>query len=148
MFQQKGFPDKSNFSNVVLTRESIHAGYALLFYQVLSTMCGVGGSVIRGNPRNSYYCEVWKFLNMYGIQLGVGGAYGHNFINISLYALVWWDSVVQHDGVWGVSAGYLYLRWSNGEYRYCLSNCAITHARWIHIKRCINLNNNEASPKR
>ena len=40
-----------------------------------------------------YYCEVEKFSNIYGMQLGLGGAYGHKFVNISLDELVWYASI-------------------------------------------------------
>ena len=82
------------------------------------------------------------------MQLGIGGAYGHKLIKIFMYALVWWDGVVQSDVVCGGSYGELYWRWENREDHYFLINCPITDARWMHIKICKNLKKHGASPKR
>ena len=82
--------------------------YALLFYQLLFPMCGMGRSVIRGDIGKSYYCKLENFSNIYGMQLGIGGEFGYNFINISLYELVRWDGVLQRDGVRGGSSGDMY----------------------------------------
>ena len=71
-------------------------------------MCEVGRSEIRGDPRNSYYCEDEEFSNIYGIQLVIGGEYGHKFLKRFLDELVWWDRVVQNYVVWVGSAGALY----------------------------------------
>ena len=51
-------------------------------------MCYVERSDIKSGPGKSYYCEVEKFSNIYGIQLVIGGTYGHKFVNISLNKLV------------------------------------------------------------
>ena len=62
--------------------------------------------------------------------------------------MVRWDWGLIHDGVRGGSNGEMYMRWQQGAVHYfyideCTSNC-----RWLHIKMCIKLNNNEANTKR
>ena len=48
-------------------------GYALLFHNLIFTMCNMARPVIGGDIRKAYYCDVDKFLNEYGMQLGLGG---------------------------------------------------------------------------
>ena len=50
----------------------------------------MGRSGIRDDPWKYYYCGVEKFLNIYSMQLGLGGAYGHNSVNIFMDEFVWW----------------------------------------------------------
>ena len=107
-YEGKGCLDNIILSKIGMTGERIQTRYALLFNQLLLLMCEVGRSEIRGDPRKSYYCEVEKFSNIYGIQLVIGGTYGHKFVNRFLDKLVWWDGVVQNDVVWGISAEDLY----------------------------------------
>ena len=42
-------------------------------------MCDLERSGSRGDTRKVYYCEVGKFSNIYGMQLVLDWAYGHNF---------------------------------------------------------------------
>ena len=79
-----------------------------------------------------YYlpCMIWKGLvsgpkpgipntkrsrssTTHGIQLGLGGAYRHWFINIYLDDLVRWYRLMKHDCVWGGSYEDLYWSCSN-----------------------------------
>ena len=53
-------------------------------------MCDVESSDIRGGTRKGYYCEADNLSNIYGMYLGLGGAYVHKLVNISLDGLVWW----------------------------------------------------------
>ena len=39
------------------------------------------------------------------MQLGLGGTYGHKFVNTSLDKLVWWYGVLQRDVVQGDHMG-------------------------------------------
>ena len=68
-------------------------------------MCDVGRYGIRGDLKNIYYCEVEKLLNIYSIQLGLGEAYGHMFVNLLLDDLSQLDWVVQRDDVQGDQLG-------------------------------------------
>ena len=45
----------------------------------------LASGVIPGIPT---YCEFENLSNIYGMQLGLGGEYGHKFVNISLNKLV------------------------------------------------------------
>ena len=56
------------------------------FNHLLFTMCdiNVGGSGIRGDTRKYYYCEVEKFLKIYGTKLGLCGANRYKFVKISM----------------------------------------------------------------
>ena len=45
-------------------------------------MCDFERSGIRCDTRKVYYCELENFSNIYGMKLGLGGAYGHKFVNI------------------------------------------------------------------
>ena len=49
-------------------------------------MCDLEKSSIKGDTTKVYCCEVEKFSNIYIIQLGLGEAYGHKFVSISLDA--------------------------------------------------------------
>ena len=42
-------------------------------------MCDLESNVIRVDTRKVYYCEVDNCSNIYGIQLGICGAYGNKF---------------------------------------------------------------------
>ena len=52
---RKGCLDKIIFSNIGLKWERIQARYYLIFNQILSPMCYMGRSGIRGDPINYYY---------------------------------------------------------------------------------------------
>ena len=54
-------------------------------------MCDVGRSGIGGDPRKAYYCKVEKLSNIYGTELGLGGAYGHKLVNDC--CMSWFDGV-------------------------------------------------------
>ena len=64
-------------------------------------MCYVERSDIKSGPGKSYYCEVEKFSNIYGMKLVLGRSYGHKLVKKFLCELVWWDGVVQFDSVRG-----------------------------------------------
>ena len=79
---RKGCLDKNIWYKTGLKRESIQEGYALLFHQIILPMCDVGRSGIRGFPRNDYYCDIEKLSSIYGMHLGLGGAYENKILNI------------------------------------------------------------------
>ena len=96
---RKGCLENSILYKIGLTMERIQAGDDFLFNQLLSPMCDVAISGIRGDPRKAYYYKVEKFSNIYGMQLGLGGAYGYKFLNIYMDELIRLYGLVQHDGV-------------------------------------------------
>jgi hypothetical protein len=51
---------------------------------------------------------------MYALQMGLSGAYGHEFKPIRLDEVVHFDGVIVQDGVHGGSDGALYRRWLDG----------------------------------
>ena len=63
-------------------------------------MCDVERSGIKGGARKVYYCEVGNFFIIYGMQLGISGAYGQNMVNISMdwlvggYGVGWYNVMV------------------------------------------------------
>ena len=74
----------------------------MTYYLISSYLpCEMRGSLTSGVKPGSPTTKVEKLLNLYGSQLGLGGSFGHKFVNIFLDELVWWDGVVKQDGVWG-----------------------------------------------
>ena len=71
--------------------------------------------------------------------LGIGGAYGHNFLDLFLGYLVCLDEVDKHDVVREVSSGALHKRLKNGSYHDFLIDWSITPERWLQIKRFIKI---------
>ena len=51
----------------------------LFFYQLLLPICNVEESGVEDDPRMLYYSEVENCSNLYAIQIGLGGSYGHSF---------------------------------------------------------------------
>ena len=78
----------------------------------------------------------------------LGGAYSKKFANITIDKLVKWDGIVVKDGVRGGTEGEIFRRWVEDCANYDgYVDAAMRHARFLQIKRCIKLNNNEATPK-
>ena len=73
----------------------------MLCHHILFIMFDVARYDQRGDPRKPYFCEVDKYSNICGMQLGIGGAYGHKFIICFPYELVSCDGVVHNDGIQG-----------------------------------------------
>ena len=51
----------------------------LFYHQFLLNMCDLERYSIRDDSRKAYYCEVENFSNIYDIQMGLDGEYGHKF---------------------------------------------------------------------
>jgi hypothetical protein len=150
MFPQsrKGKLDADLLEMLGLTKERMVKGDALFFHQLLLPMGDPKMSGITADPRKPFYSQVEKFSNLYAIQIGLGGSYGHRFKNIVLNELVRFDGVVIRDGVKGGSNGAIHRRWMDGADFDRLVLASITHTRWLQIKRVMKLNNNDVSPKR
>ena len=99
------------------------------------------------DPRMNYYLEVKKWSNLYALQLGLGGSYGHQFKGILIPELVHFDGIVVRDGVRGGSNGAIYRRWQVGSDYDNLIDLSMTHCRFIQIKRVMKLCDNKACPK-
>jgi hypothetical protein len=111
-------------------------------------MCDPKMPGINGDARKAFCSKVETFSNLYAIQIGLGGSYGHIFKNVTLGELVRFDGVVVHDGVKGGSNGAIYRRWMDGADYDSLIQGSITHTRWLQIKRVLKLNNNQTSLRR
>ena len=111
-------------------------------------MCNPSRSGILYDPRLPFYSEVEKFLQLYAIQIDLGGAYGHSFKNLKIDELVHFDGVVVRDGVRGGSNGGIHRRWMYGADLYSFVSASIPHSRWLAVKRVITLCNNDTAPKR
>jgi hypothetical protein len=62
--------------------------------------------------------------------------------------LLHFDMAVVRDGVLGGMDGAIYCRWSKGKLNYDLEIAAsITHTRWLEVKRCYKLCDNDQAPK-
>ena len=63
----------------------------------------------------SYYSKVEFFTNVYAVQLGLGGTYGHKLNNVDVKELLHHDGCIVCDGVRGGSGGGNYRRWIPGS---------------------------------
>ena len=111
-------------------------------------MCNPARSGILYDPRLPFYSEVEKFLQLYAIQVNLGGTYRHSFNNLNIDELVRFYGVVVRDGVRGGSNGGIHRRWMYGADLYSFVSASIPHSRWLAVKRVITLFNNDTAPKR
>ena len=111
---RKGELDGGLLETLGLTKERMVDGDALFFQQLLLPMCDPNMSGVNADPRKAFYSKVETFSNLYAIQIGLGGSYGHKFKNIVLDELVRFDGVVIRDGVRGGSNGAVHRRWMDG----------------------------------
>jgi hypothetical protein len=145
---RRGKLDSNLLLRMGLTAQRMINYDALFFYQLLLPICDPTKSGIDDDPRKAFYSKVEGFTNSYAYSIGLGGSYGHRFKSIDLHELVHFDGVVVRDGVRGGSNGALYRRWMDGADQDELIAESIHHCRWLQIKRCIKLCNNETAPKR
>ena len=97
----------------------------------------------------SYYSELENWSNLYAIQIGLGGSYGHSFRNTTSKEILRHDGCVVRDGVRGGSDGAIYRRWVElgSDYDDEVAR-SITFSRWLQIKRVKKLCNNDVCPKK
>jgi len=74
---------------------------ALFFSQLLLPICDLSKSGINNDLRKPFYTKVQKFTQIYSVEKGSPGFYGHNFNLSTLEELDHWDGVVGKDGVLG-----------------------------------------------
>jgi hypothetical protein len=133
---RKGQLDGELLEMLGLTKERMVKGDALFFHQLLLPMCDPKMSGINGDTRKAFYSKVETFSNLYAIQIGLGGSYGHKFKNVTLDELVRFDGVVVQDGVKGGSNGAIYRRWVNGADYDSLIQGSIKHTRCWMTPEC------------
>jgi hypothetical protein len=78
----------------------------------------------------------------------MAGTYGHKVKPASLEEMVRFDGIVHRHGVRGGGPG-IHLRWdpTDSDYDDCVYN-AMSHTRFLQLKRLYKLNNDFLSPKR
>ena len=146
---QKGQLDATLLQKLGLTQARMVDCDALFFHQLLLPMCNPRRSGIDGDPRLPFYSNVEIYSNLYALQIGLGGSYGHSFKMLTLDELVHFDGVVIRDGVRGGSSGAIHRRWMEGRADYNEQiDKVIRHCRWLQIKRVIKLCDNTKSGKR
>ena len=145
---RKGKLDAGLLATMGLTHSIMEKIDALFFYQLLLPMCNPARSGILHYPRLPFYSEVEKFLQLYAIQVNLGGTYRHSFNNLNIDELVCFDGVVVRDGVRGGSNGGIHRRWMYGSDFDSFVSARILYSRWLAVKRVIKLFNNDTAPKR
>jgi hypothetical protein len=85
---RKGALDGTLLETLGLTKQRMVQGDALFFNQLLLPMCDPNMSGVEADPQKAFYSKIKTFLNLYAIQIGLGGSYGHRFKNIVLDELV------------------------------------------------------------
>ena len=129
---------------------------SLFFYQLLLPIHHInkakGILPVPDDPRDSFYCNVAKWTNLYAVgELDLGSGYGHAFQTTTAAEMVRWDGVLAMDGVRGGSHGAILRRFSNypDSKAYDPDICqAFTKSRWLELKRTVKLCNNPTSPKK
>ena len=81
------------------------------------------------------------------IQNEIGETYGHHIKRFQRHEMVHFDGAVIADG--GDTRGALYRMWQkmSDDFNHNVAS-AITHSRWLEIKRCLKLCDNKVAPKR
>jgi hypothetical protein len=132
-----------------LTKEKLLKHDAFFFWQLLFPICDPKRSGIANDPRLAFYSKVEGWSQKYAASIGVGGSYGHASKPVMASDLLHFDMAVVRDGVLGGMDGTIYRRWSKGKSNYDLEIAAsITHTRWLEVKRCYKLCDNDQAPKR
>jgi len=129
---------------------------ALFFYQLLLPIHQINKSrgtlPMPNDPRQSFYCDVAEFTNLYAVgKLDLGSGYGHQFQMNTAAEMLQWDSVLAMDGIRGGSHGAILRRFSNYQESKAFDEDvakAFTESRWLELKRTAKLCNNLTSPKK
>jgi hypothetical protein len=147
--ERKGFLDAEKLRALGLSKARMKDCDALFFYQLLFPIGDPKRSGVEGDLRMPFYTDVTGFTNIYGAsELGMAGTYGHKFKPASLEEMVKFDGIVHRHGVRGGGPG-IHLRWdpTDSDYDDCVYN-AMSHTRFLQLKRLYKLNNNFLAPKR
>ena len=147
---RKGSLDADVLRRLGLTKQRMVDADALFFLQLILPICNPAYSGIDNDPRQPFYTEVLRFSNLYAFQNDLGtGPYGHHFDQLHLEELLRFDGAVVRNGVLGNNDSAFYHRWLKGSSVYdSETDTAITHRRWLQIKRVYKLCNNADVPKR
>jgi hypothetical protein len=146
---RKGHLDYELLKKLRLSKRRILEGDALFFFQLLLPICDPKKSGVLDDPRMPYYSKVERWSQKYAADIGLMGSYGHEFKPIMLDELVHYDAIMVRDGVHGGADGATYRRWKYDDSAYDPDIAgAMTHTRWLQIKRCIKLCDNDVEPKR
>ena len=112
-------------------------------------MCDPKKSGIIDDPRMGYYTEVEKWSAKYAATIGMCGSYGHQYYPATAEEFVVWDNIVTKCGCRGRINGDLYRKWDSSDDSYdCEIAGAMNQSRWLEIKRCYKLCDNDLLPKR
>jgi hypothetical protein len=121
----------------------------LLLLAAAFPICDPKRSGIEEDPRLPFHSEVENWTQKYAASQGLMGAYGYLFKPVMSSDLVHFDMAVFQDGVLGGMAGAIYRRWSKDDSAYDPEICAaMSHTRWLQIKRTYKLCGNDCSPKK
>jgi hypothetical protein len=132
-----------------LTKATLEKHDALFFFQLLFPICNPAKSSISDNPRMPFYSKVENWSQKYAATMGIGGSYGHEYKQVMATELLHFDMAVVRDGVLGGSDGAIYCMWSRGKSNYDMEIAgAITHTRWLQVKRVYKICDNDLAPKK
>ena len=146
---RKGNLDYALLQKMGLTKKRLENHDALFFWQLLFPICDPKRSGIPDDPRLPFYTEVERWTTKYAATLGLFGAYGHDHKPPVCAELLHFDMAVVRDGVCGGMDGAIYRRWKANDEAYDSEIAgAITHTRWLQIKRIYKLCDNDLSPKK
>ena len=146
--ERKGSLDAVMLENMGLTKERMRGCDALFFYQLLLPICDPMKSGIACDPRKPFYTENSKYTNGYAFsELGLDGTYGHRFDLTNARELLQWDGIQLMHGTLG--GGNPAKRWDKGRTTFCeYIDAAMTHTRFLQLKRTRKLCDNKDAPKR
>ena len=140
--------DVNMLKRLGLTKKRVVELDALFFFQLLLPICDVNRSGVDDDKRMPFYSKMEEWSNIYAMQLGLGGTYGHKYKNVTSKELLHFDGCVVRDGVRGGSGGALYRRWMTGTDYDDKMSAALSYRRFIQIKRVKKLCNNKTAPKK
>ena len=75
--ERKGCLDAEVLKKLGMKKKVMDNKDCLFFYQLILPLCDTSKSGVENDPRMNYYCEVEWWSNLYALQLGLGGSYGH-----------------------------------------------------------------------
>ena len=120
---------------------------ALLFYQLVLPLGDPRKNKLEGrlkDPRIPFYLEVEEFTNKYAAGMGLDGSYGHSVQVSKIPELLHFDMILVCDGVCGGSQGALHNHWDENDALYQEEIAdAMSHTRFLQLKRTYKLNNND-----
>jgi hypothetical protein len=148
--ERKGHLNYKLLSMLGLTKQRLLSHDPLFFLQLILPITRVSCSDIKDDPRMDYYSKVMTWTHKYAIDLGLGGSYGHRFKEVMVPELVRYDAVLIRDGLLGGSVdGGLFRRWKRDDSSFDkFIHQALTHSRFLQLKRTWKLNDNSTTKKR